>query len=194
MPEIEPLDFLFGKEPLVVVEIGTYLAGSTIYMLEHFNIKKLYTIDPFRLYKGYRQGQMEDYFKLKGEDNMYQEVVKKLIKYTDVQLQLIRDFAHNVVNQFEDEYIDIVWIDGNHTYEHVKQDIEDWFPKVKLGGFLAGDDSTIPEVVRAVKEYFKGIHHIPYNNERDMGTHYQDVFFGNRSWFCKKRESVKIYW
>jgi predicted O-methyltransferase YrrM len=61
-----------------------------------------------------------------------------------------------VVNQFEDESLDVVFIDLTHTYESVKQDIELWLPKVKKGGILAGHDyeNDWPEVVKAVDEVF----------------------------------------
>ena len=37
-------------------------------------------------------------------------------------------------------YFDWIYIDGNHTYEYVKQDLEGYRPKVKPGGYMAGDD------------------------------------------------------
>jgi len=51
---------------------------------------------------------------------------------------------------------DIVFIDALHDYEHVKQDIELWWPKVRNGGILAGHDFNHkwPGVERAVAEAF----------------------------------------
>jgi hypothetical protein len=68
----------------------------------------------------------------------------------------IRGLSSEVVNQFEDESLDVVFIDLTHTYESVKQDIELWLPKVKKGGLLAGHDyeNDWPGVVRAVDEKF----------------------------------------
>lgn len=56
---------------------------------------------------------------------------------------------------FPDEFFDGVYIDANHKYEHVKQDITLWLPKVRKGGVLAGHDywSLVdPEVKTAVDE------------------------------------------
>ena len=39
-----------------------------------------------------------------------------------------------------DEYFDLVYIDADHTYESVKDDIAAWFPKVKPGGWITGHD------------------------------------------------------
>jgi hypothetical protein len=41
---------------------------------------------------------------------------------------------------FEDNSLDFVYIDANHTYEGVKEDIKYWYPKVKPGGLLLGHD------------------------------------------------------
>ena len=56
------------------------------------------------------------------------------------------------------ENVDFVYIDGNHRYEYVKKDIELYWPKIKIGGVLAGHDFKSGEdgVRKAVKEYFGG--------------------------------------
>jgi Methyltransferase domain len=42
--------------------------------------------------------------------------------------------------EFADAYFDWVYLDGNHLYEFVLKDLETYYPKVKAGGFLVGDD------------------------------------------------------
>jgi hypothetical protein len=39
-----------------------------------------------------------------------------------------------------DMSLDWVFIDGNHSYEYVKEDIPGWTSKVKLGGIVSGHD------------------------------------------------------
>lgn len=41
---------------------------------------------------------------------------------------------------FMDETFDFVYIDADHTYDAVKADLSAWWPKVRPGGVLAGDD------------------------------------------------------
>jgi predicted O-methyltransferase YrrM len=52
----------------------------------------------------------------------------------------IRGLSHEVCNSFQHGSCDVVFIDMEHTYESVKEDIKDWLPKVKKGGTLAGHD------------------------------------------------------
>jgi predicted O-methyltransferase YrrM len=55
---------------------------------------------------------------------------------------------------------DIIFIDALHDYEHVKQDIALWWPKVRIGGILAGHDFNHkwPGCERAVAESFNLMH------------------------------------
>lgn len=60
---------------------------------------------------------------------------------------------------FANDSLDVVFIDGDHEYASVKADIAAWYPKVKRGGWIGGDDWMMKPVSRAVIEYF-GEHYI----------------------------------
>ena len=53
---------------------------------------------------------------------------------------------------FEDGYFDLVFIDADHSYEGVKDDIQIWFPKVRGGGFVCGHDLSWDGIQRAIAE------------------------------------------
>lgn len=59
-------------------------------------------------------------------------------------------------HDFEDESLDIVYIDAMHDYKHVKEDILCWLPKIKIGGYIGGHDyddmETHTGIVQAVNE------------------------------------------
>jgi predicted O-methyltransferase YrrM len=59
---------------------------------------------------------------------------------------------------YEDKSLDFVFIDANHDFEFVKQDIESWLPKIKPGGYIGGHDYSESDghkgVVKAVDEAF----------------------------------------
>lgn len=54
--------------------------------------------------------------------------------------KIIRGYSFEVADQFPDAYFDYVYIDADHSYEAARQDLADWFPKVRQGGILAGHD------------------------------------------------------
>jgi predicted O-methyltransferase YrrM len=82
--------------------------------------------------------------------------MKPLEKY----YRSIKSKSLDAVNLFSDQSLDFVFIDASHEYEDVKNDINAWFPKVKVGGVLAGHDyyennDFAPGVKMAVNEIFR---------------------------------------
>ena len=53
-----------------------------------------------------------------------------------------------------DASLDLVFVDADHRYESVRQDILRWLPKLTLRGVMAGHDWAWPSVRRAVEESF----------------------------------------
>ena len=90
-------------------------------------------------------------------------VAKKVLKKYGDKVEFIRKLSENATEHIEDGSLDFMYIDGNHQYEFVKKDIELYYPKVKKGGIIGGDDYTSsPEtetegfgVFKAVNEFFK---------------------------------------
>jgi predicted O-methyltransferase YrrM len=58
----------------------------------------------------------------------------------------------DAAKKFDDESVDIVFIDADHSYEGVMEDIKAWLPKVKVGGILSGHDYFEWGVFNAVTE------------------------------------------
>lgn len=72
------------------------------------------------------------------------------------QLQLKKMRSVEAAKTFEDGYFDLVYIDANHRYIPVQEDIAAWWPKLKQGGAMTGHDYTpgFGGVRRAVLERF----------------------------------------
>jgi len=54
--------------------------------------------------------------------------------------QLIRSLSQPAAAQFEDGFFDWVYIDALHTTAALLADLEAWYPKVRPGGLISGDD------------------------------------------------------
>ena len=144
-------DFLTGKHGLVGIEIGSYAGESAEMFLSSDAFAKLYCIDPWQM--GYDPGDTtsgdglplaEQAFDKRFKDN--QTVVK------------VKKFSNDAVSMFADNSIDFLYIDGDHRYEFCKQDLQNYVPKVKSGGILAGHDygwGGKDGVTKAVDEFFK---------------------------------------
>ena len=66
---------------------------------------------------------------------MYERVKNKLLP----NMILIRDFSKNFSI---DEDIDFIYIDGNHKYKYVLEDLTKWYNKLKTGGIIVADDAV----------------------------------------------------
>ena len=69
----------------------------------------------------------------------YAQAMKSIEGYED-RAVMIRTDSYTASGIFPDERLDFVYIDANHAYDYVKDDILNWFPKVKKGGYLMGHD------------------------------------------------------
>ena len=81
------------------------------------------------------------------------------------EIQSDRVLLHRVTSevaagQFPDHYFDWLYLDGNHLYEFVRADLHNFWPKVKPGGYITGDDYGIAGwwgggVTKAVDEFVR---------------------------------------
>lgn len=58
----------------------------------------------------------------------------------DQRVRLHRQFSYKAAASFEDAYFDFVYLDGNHHYEFVLRDLQDFAARLKPGGLLFGHD------------------------------------------------------
>jgi hypothetical protein len=70
------------------------------------------------------------------------------------QYRVIRLPSVEAAKLFPDEFFDFVYIDADHNYEPVMQDIESWYPLVKKGGIIGGHDFGRWGVKPAVEDSF----------------------------------------
>lgn len=70
-------------------------------------------------------------------DAAYNLATKRMAPYN---ARFIRKFSMDAVQEIPLESLDFVYIDGNHSYKHVSQDIREWAKRVRPGGMVSGHD------------------------------------------------------
>jgi hypothetical protein len=130
------------------VEIGSWKGKSSTYMgVEIINSGKRIKFDCVDTWEGSNEPL------LKVPNGLYNEFIKNIEPVKSV-INPIRMTSIEASKLYKDNSLDFVFIDGAHDYFNVKQDIEHWLPKVKSGGYIAGDDYVWPPINMAVKEIF----------------------------------------
>ena len=124
-------------------EIGVLMARYSEILFQNIPGLKLYCVDSWRQIPHHRA--------------VAEAAREKLATYNAV---VIHKTSMEAVKDLDDESLDFVYIDANHRYRSVRDDITGWTKKVRKGGIVSGDDYYhLPDskygVVEAVDEYVK---------------------------------------
>lgn len=173
----------------VGVEIGTDQGEYAERLLQTIPDLQLNCIDPWKA-EAYEPGyQPESFEKQEFFDKRYDETLKRLAPYTKAT-RIWRKSSMEALQHFNDNSLDFVYIDGNHDFLNVAQDMHYWLKKVKPGGILSGHDYVrypsrkFNHVQKVVNAYTTAYHLLPVFlvTPTDQGMR-RDRF---RSWFLVK--------
>jgi predicted O-methyltransferase YrrM len=158
-----------GDKNLQIVEIGSYCGASGEIIAKNFPNSTLNCVDPWEKYveEGSTYDLDRQELELKEAEGIFDKVMSQ---YNNVKKNKMSSIQY--ASSIEDESIDFVYIDGNHQYTSIKEDLEVWGKKIKKGGIISGHDFGWEMVAKALKEFF---------NEDPKGI------FADGSWFYFKK-------
>jgi len=126
----------FGNKAIVGAEVGVETGLHALDILQNMpNIRLLYLVDPYLEYPPYKN-----------------DTKKKLFPFNNRIWWIYKEFEVCTIQDIPDP-LDFIYIDGNHEYEYVKQDIVLATQLVKKGGVIGGHDIGSLGIDRAIKEY-----------------------------------------
>jgi hypothetical protein len=120
------------------VEVGTHRGAFAHCLLSHWKGKRLFCIDPWL--SGYDDN---DPASRSDRDDDYRAAIETLSTFGE-RAVITRKLSADAVTDFYDDSLHFVYIDGNHQPEFVRLDLEVWWPKLGMGGLLAGHDVVCP--------------------------------------------------
>ena len=166
---------LNNREDLNIVEIGCYRGESTMIINSCFTNATINCVDPWVQYR--EEGSTYDL------DEQERELILAE-QHFDSNIASLPNIKKNKMSSLafsdtvQNEFLDLVYIDGDHSYSAVKQDIIAWLPKIKVGGVISGHDFAWEMVRKAVIEVF--------------GSE-PNAVFADTSWAYIKTEEMKLY-
>jgi predicted O-methyltransferase YrrM len=127
----------FKNRPIKYLEIGTFYGANILSVANSYGLHSdsiLYCIDPWEDYA--------DYPEYKDMQCTIYDKCMKNIENSGVKDKIIinRGYSNNEIPKFQDEFFDIIYIDGNHEPEYVLEDAVLSFRKLKKGGIMIFDD------------------------------------------------------
>lgn len=169
------LNQVFPKNS-VGAEVGIFRGHFANALLPIVKPKMYHMIDPWKHRKGWKRYDYKGRLLTNQEnvDWMYEDICKEFNK---PNVKIHRAYSYDIIDEFDDEYFNFVYIDGDHNYHMVLQDLRLFYPKLKVGGIMAGDDWNIKggRVKRAVKDF-----------TREVGVKKFNVRTG-QFWFRRRR-------
>ena len=127
-------DLVAAIRPELIVELGVYNGLSFFTfcqsMVEHDIDGVAYGVD---CWEGDDHTDAYD-------DSIYTDVSDHAREYYRGNSYLLRMFFNEALQHFNENSLDLMHIDGLHTYDAVKEDFTNWYPKVKPGGIVLFHD------------------------------------------------------
>jgi len=160
--------FVKLKEPIkpikIMIEIGVQSGVFANEVLSKWpSFEQYFGIDLWAEQKNY-----VDHANIKQEeqDQKYLSTFNLLTnKYGSDKIKLIRNYSTNAVVLFHDESIDFIYVDARHDYCGVYEDLNNYYPKLKCNGMMAGHDyHTVDEVAKVSGQDFG----LCQNGERNL--------------------------
>jgi len=148
------------------VEVGVWAGEFSERILRIVQPRFLHLVDQWKQVPGHPSRRWG------GNGNTSQAKIEQAYKSATVRLHaetragrvvIHRNPSVDAAKEFPDGSVDFVYLDADHRYHAVLADLSAWWPKVKAGGALAGDDYDLPQsdwddgVTRAV-DNFSAVH------------------------------------
>jgi predicted O-methyltransferase YrrM len=125
------------NKPINYLEIGTFYGGNLLSVANTYGKhqdSKLYCIDPWEDYNDYPE------YKEK-QESIYETFIGNVERSgVKDKITINRGYSNTELLKFDNEFFDIIYIDGNHEPEYVLEDGILSFRKLKVGGIMIFDD------------------------------------------------------
>lgn len=146
-----------------IIELGVWKGRSLCSIADIIKRKnlKVYAVDTF---KGSPKEENEHKVAKKTD---LKKVFIDNTKSFGLDVELFHMTTNEAANEINKKF-DLIFIDADHTFEGITQDLENWIPKCK--GIIAGHDYELEDVRKAVKNKFPSVDYTHDITDENRGT------------------------
>jgi len=162
------------ESKLLGAEIGVYRGDTSAGMLRTFPELKLNMVDPYDM-------NIQDRYcrpRNQATQDARMEEALTVTEFAADRRKMWRIPSMEALDLFSDGIFDFVFVDANHEYEYVKDDMK-WWKKIKPGGLFLGDnyDGWIERVWEGRKWGVKlAVDEFATANDLEVRTHRCEVW------------------
>lgn len=120
------------------VEVGVQAGLYSEVILRQWMGRRLFSVDPWREWP---KDSYQDPANVaqQRQEQLYLEAKQRLEPFKERSV-ILRKTSKEAAGDFADRSLDFVYLDAQHHFDAVREDLNLWFPKIKPGGILCGDD------------------------------------------------------
>jgi hypothetical protein len=120
------------------IEIGVREGEYSSFILNNCPDLKLYLLDCWDQQDPLIYNDLINHNNSVHAENLKKTIINILPHFKKVRI--IKGYTNEFVDLFPNNFFDFIYIDANHSYEAVKNDLIKWFPKLKNNGLFSGHD------------------------------------------------------
>ncbi len=159
------------------LELGVWVGTTTLFLMRNTNIQ-MTCVDAWEVQEDnpeydwqynkkpvFKNGQLLrlEEFKHEGQvwnHNLNEQKFRQEAQQWGDRIKIIKGRSLNIINEIPDNSMDFIFHDSDHSYPFVRNEIQAYLPKLKVGGYSIGDDYNWTPVKRSVQEVFGGMHRV----------------------------------
>lgn len=179
IPSVRKLVEMVSRPDMRVMEVGVWNGETTITYLDIIkkNNGKMYAIDTF---EGAPTVDGEHAYQPERKQKTYEEFLNRTQAYSDIVVTMPLN-SSKACKLFQLGFLDLCFIDADHRYSQISQDIKNYLPLVKKGGIFSGHDFDC--------HYSQAPPHTPKDLELDT---YKNIHLGVSKAVCENLTEINL--
>lgn len=156
----------------IILEISIY-GGATLLDIHDIcqkNNNQIIGIDPWEKITNFHGQTQIDNIKQKQIQNILlanRIKLENIISKYNLKIKLYQNNSQDIYSEFQDNSIDLIYLDGNHCKNFVYLDLKLYYPKLKPAGIIIGDNISWISVLHGLDKFASELN-IPYTKSADQ--------------------------